>query len=147
MLFPQYNFGFLGFVARCAVLSRELLRRRPEVLGAFVGEVTRAWYERYRAERAAIDREVVSARRGLSALAVLAIDLVALSRALHERDAAVVAVALDLPSALLDRAHLLLHEPALAARHLRLGALVAPQRRLALQPHVVHRDPREPLVL
>ena len=46
MLFPQYTFGFLGFVARCAVLSRELLRRRPEVLGAFVGEAAWAWGSR-----------------------------------------------------------------------------------------------------
>ena len=42
--------------------------------------------------------------------------------------------------------------PALAAAAqatttLRLGALVAPEQRLALQPHVVHGDPREPLVL
>ena len=40
------HFVFLGFVARCAVLSRELLRRRPEVLGAFVGEAAWAWGSR-----------------------------------------------------------------------------------------------------
>ena len=46
LLPPHYNFSLLGFVARCAVLSRELLRRRPEVLGAFVGEAAWAWGSR-----------------------------------------------------------------------------------------------------